>query len=144
MATRGRNSLRARTPRCTRRRAAVAIACWPPGGRWRGRRRGRDEEREKPDPGALRSSPRWGDIGAPVNERIVMAAVSARRTLLPLTLVVTVCTAAHAQAAAPAPSGATAAWTLRLRGDVRWQHVTPARALPRPHHAWAAARRIPP
>ena len=58
-----------------------------------------------------------------------MAAVSARRTLLPLTLVVTVCTAAHAQAAAPAPSGATAAWTLRLRGDVRWQQVTPAGAL---------------
>jgi len=58
-----------------------------------------------------------------------MAAVSARRTLLPLTLVVTVCTAAHAQAAAPAPSGATAAWTLRLRGDIRWQQVTPAGAL---------------
>src|SRR3989442_10635604 len=129
MATRGRNSLRARTPRCTRRRAAVAIACWPPGGRWRGRRRGRDEEREKPDPGALRSSPRWGDIGAPVNERIVMAAASAVRSLRPLPLVVTVCPAAHAQAAAPAPSGATAAWTLRLRGDIRWQQVTPAGAL---------------
>src|SRR5258706_7353220 len=43
--------------------------------------------------------------------------------------------AAHAQtAAAPAhlpavASGATAAWTLKLKGDVRWQQVTPAGAL---------------
>ena len=58
-----------------------------------------------------------------------MVAVSARRTLLPLSLVVGVYTAAHAQAAAPAPSGATAAWTLRMKGDIRWQQVTPAGAL---------------
>ncbi len=60
-----------------------------------------------------------------------MPAVTARRTLLPLSLVVAVYTAAHAQAAAPtpAPSGATAAWTLKLNGDIRWQQVTPAGAL---------------
>src|SRR5712691_10450747 len=60
-----------------------------------------------------------------------MAALCARRTLLPLSLVVAAYTAAHAQAVppAPAPSGATAAWTLRLKGDVRWQQVTPAGAL---------------
>ncbi len=63
-----------------------------------------------------------------------MAALSARGTLVPA-LVVMVHTAALAQtAAAPArppagPSGATAAWTLKLKGDVRWQQVTPAGAL---------------
>ncbi|HEV2750015.1 MAG TPA: PQQ-binding-like beta-propeller repeat protein, partial [Gemmatimonadales bacterium] len=30
---------------------------------------------------------------------------------------------------APAPAGATTAWTVRLKGDVRWQQVTPAGAL---------------
>src|SRR5712664_4209128 len=65
---------------------------------------------------------------------IAMAALSARGTLVPA-LVVMVHTAALAQtAAAPArppagPSGATAAWTLKLKGDVRWQQVTPAGAL---------------
>src|SRR5881296_3247274 len=61
-----------------------------------------------------------------------MAAVSARRMLLPLSLVIAVHTAAGAQGAAPtqtAPSGATAAWTLRMKGDIRWQQVTPAGAL---------------
>jgi len=61
-----------------------------------------------------------------------MIAVSARRTLLPLSLVVAVYTAAHAQTVAPppaVPSGATAAWTLKLKGDIRWQQVTPAGAL---------------
>jgi outer membrane protein assembly factor BamB len=62
-----------------------------------------------------------------------MAAVSARRTLLPLSVIVAVSTtAAHAQTGAPppaAPSGATAAWTLKMKGDVRWQQVTPAGAL---------------
>src|SRR5881296_4658245 len=64
-----------------------------------------------------------------------MIAVSARRTLLPLSLVVALHAAAHAQATAPAPapapapSGASAAWTLKLKGDVRWQQVTPAGAL---------------
>jgi len=63
-----------------------------------------------------------------------MAALSARGTLVPA-LVVMVHTAALAQtAAAPArppagPSGASAAWTLKLKGDVRWQQVTPAGAL---------------
>jgi outer membrane protein assembly factor BamB len=33
------------------------------------------------------------------------------------------------QAVAPAPSGATAAWTLKVKGDIRWQQVTPAGAL---------------
>ena len=35
----------------------------------------------------------------------------------------------HAQTAAPAPSGATAAWTLKVRGEIRWQQVTPMGAL---------------
>src|SRR5207244_12250135 len=63
---------------------------------------------------------RWAPGGS------AMAAVSARCSLLSLALVVTVYTAARAQAAAPAPAGATAAWTLRMRGDIRWQQVTPA------------------
>src|SRR2546425_8839344 len=64
-----------------------------------------------------------------------MAAVSARRTLLVPALVVAVHTAALAQTVAPPPrapagaSGATAAWTLKLTGDIRWQQVTPAGAL---------------
>src|SRR6266571_3203028 len=61
-----------------------------------------------------------------------MAAVSARRMLLTLSLVIAVHTAAGAQGAAPTqttPSGATAAWTLRMKGDIRWQQVTPAGAL---------------
>ena len=57
-----------------------------------------------------------------------MAAVPARRTLLTLWLLVAACTAARAQAA-PAPSGAAAVWTLKTRGDIRWQQVTPAGAL---------------
>ncbi len=58
-----------------------------------------------------------------------MVSTSARRMLLALALVVAVNSAAHAQAAAPTPSGATVAWTLRLSGDIRWQQVTPAGAL---------------
>ena len=58
-----------------------------------------------------------------------MAAVSPRRALLPLSLLVAVSTVVHAQTAAPAPSGATAAWTLKMKGDIRWQQVTPAGAL---------------
>ena len=58
-----------------------------------------------------------------------MVAVSARRMLLPLSLVAAVYMAAHAQAVASAPSGATPAWTLKMKGDIRWQQVTPAGAL---------------
>src|SRR5437899_2553141 len=62
-----------------------------------------------------------------------MIAVSARRTLLPLSLVLALHPAGHPQATvparAPAPAGATAAWTLKLKGDIRWQQVTPAGAL---------------
>src|SRR3989440_6674052 len=58
-----------------------------------------------------------------------MAAVSPRRALLSLSLTVAVYTAAAAQTAAPAPAGATAAWTLKMKGDIRWQQVTPAGAL---------------
>ena len=58
-----------------------------------------------------------------------MATMFARRTLLPLSLVAAVCTAAHAQAVAPAPSGATPVWTLKVKGEIRWQQVTPAGAL---------------
>src|SRR5437867_3706101 len=50
-------------------------------------------------------------------------------TLLPLSPVAAVCTAAHAQAVAPAPSGATPVWTLKVKGDIRWQQVTPAGTL---------------
>src|SRR5438128_10830653 len=57
-----------------------------------------------------------------------MAVVSPRHALL--SLLVAVATAAQAQTAAPAPSGATAAWTLKMKGDIRWQQVTPAGALP--------------
>jgi len=52
-----------------------------------------------------------------------------RRALLPLSLLVAISTTAPAQTAAPAPSGATAAWTLKTKGDIRWQQVTPAGAL---------------
>lgn len=57
-----------------------------------------------------------------------MSAVPARRPLPLVVLLVALAAPAHAQAK-PAPSGATAAWTLRLKGDVRWQQVTPAGAL---------------
>jgi outer membrane protein assembly factor BamB len=43
--------------------------------------------------------------------------------LLPLALLVAV------QTSTQAPAGATAAWTLKMKGDVRWQQVTPAGAL---------------
>src|SRR5437899_8579619 len=56
-----------------------------------------------------------------------MAVVSPRHALL--SLLVAVATAAHAQTAVPAPSGATAAWTLKVKGNIRWQQVTPAGAL---------------
>src|SRR2546423_13336440 len=58
-----------------------------------------------------------------------MPAVSPRRSLLALWLLVPVYTTAPAQTAAPAPSGATAAWTLKMKADIRWQQVTPAGAL---------------
>src|SRR5438093_3670955 len=58
-----------------------------------------------------------------------MTAVSSHRQRLPLSLVALVCAAAHAQAVAPAPSGATPAWTLKMKGPIRWQQVTPAGAL---------------
>jgi outer membrane protein assembly factor BamB len=35
----------------------------------------------------------------------------------------------NAQGVAPAPSGASAAWTLKMKGDIRWQQVTPMGAL---------------
>jgi len=58
-----------------------------------------------------------------------MIALSPRRTLLALPLVVALCATSHAQTAAPAPTGATAAWTIKPKGDIRWQQVTPAGAL---------------
>src|SRR5256714_7893141 len=58
-----------------------------------------------------------------------MPAVSPRRSLLALWLLVPVYTAAPAQTTAPAPAGATAAWTLKMKADIRWQQVTPAGAL---------------
>src|ERR1700704_1509326 len=35
----------------------------------------------------------------------------------------------NAQGAAPAPSGATAAWTLKVKGDILWAQATPMGAL---------------
>src|SRR6266568_1160756 len=66
-------------------------------------------------------------MGGPQGD--AMAPSSARRTLLPLALVVAVGSAVHAQAAAPAPSGATPSWTLKVNGDIRWQQVTAAGVL---------------
>src|SRR6266571_2812119 len=87
----------------------------------------------------LRSGMTWGDMWArpstAVHRGIAMAVRFARRTLVVPALVIVVHTAALAQtAAAPArppagPTGTTAAWTLKLTGDVRWQQVTPAGAL---------------
>src|SRR5436309_1152784 len=64
-----------------------------------------------------------------VHRGIAMAVASAGRTLLVSALVILVSTPARAQTAAPAPSGATAAWTVKTKGDIRWQQVTPAGAL---------------
>src|SRR6267142_5135829 len=50
-------------------------------------------------------------------------------TRLPLSLLVAVSTIAQAQTPPPAPTGATAAWTLKTKGPIRWQQVTPAGAL---------------
>src|SRR2546423_352071 len=64
-----------------------------------------------------------------VHREIAMAVVSVRRTLLLPALVILGYAPAHTQTAAPARSGATAAWTLQLKGEIRWQQVTPAGAL---------------
>src|SRR5712664_4182040 len=58
-----------------------------------------------------------------------MAAVLARRTLLTLSLVAAAFTTDAATAVAPARSGATPVWTLKVKWDIRWQQVTPAGAL---------------
>jgi outer membrane protein assembly factor BamB len=66
-----------------------------------------------------------------------MLAVPARRTLpshalracLPLVLVAVVHAAGHAQTIVPVSARATPAWTLRMKGDIRWQQVTPAGTL---------------
>jgi outer membrane protein assembly factor BamB len=60
---------------------------------------------------------------------MTMAALSLPRALLLLSLSVALDTAADAQTAAPAPAGAAVAWTIKTKGDVRWQQVTPAGAL---------------
>src|SRR5437870_4709820 len=59
---------------------------------------------------------------------MAMVALSPR-TLLSLPLVVALSATSHAQTAAPASAGAAAAWTIKTKGDVRWQQVTPAGAL---------------
>jgi outer membrane protein assembly factor BamB len=61
-----------------------------------------------------------------------MATSSAHRPLLSLSLFVVAATMAPAQAVRPAPgapAGATAAWTTKLKGAIRWQQLTPAGAL---------------
>jgi outer membrane protein assembly factor BamB len=60
---------------------------------------------------------------------MTMAALSLARVLLLLSLSVALDTAADAQTATPAPAGAAVAWTIKTKGDVRWQQVTPAGAL---------------
>src|SRR5438045_428424 len=62
---------------------------------------------------------------------MAMIVLSPRRTLLSLSLVVAQSATSYAQTAAPAaaPAGATAAWTIKTKGEVRWQQVTPAGAL---------------
>src|SRR2546423_3572577 len=75
--------------------------------------------------GLLRAASPWGDIGG--HRRMAMIVLSPRRTLLSLSLVVAQCATSYAQTAAPA--GATAAWTIKTKGEVRWQQVTPAGAL---------------
>src|SRR2546430_10557299 len=76
----------------------------------------------------------WARPSTAVHRGIAMAVRFAPRTLVVPALVMVVHTAALAQtAAAPArspagPTGTTAAWTLKLTGDVRWQQVTPAGA----------------
>src|SRR5438876_5780670 len=59
---------------------------------------------------------------------MAMVALSPR-TLLSLPLVVALSATSHAQTAAPASAGAAVAWTIKTKGDVRWQQVTPAGAL---------------
>jgi len=56
-----------------------------------------------------------------------MLVLTPRRTLLSLSLVVAVSATSYAQTVAPA--GATASWTIKTKGEVRWQQVTPAGAL---------------
>ena len=65
------------------------------------------------------------------------------RTLVPWSVLVALSVAAHAQAparsaakasapaaaAVPGPGAGTPAWTLQIKGDIRWQQVTPAGAL---------------
>jgi len=58
---------------------------------------------------------------------MAMIVLSPRRTLLSLALVVAVSATSYAQTVAPA--SATAAWTIKTKGEVRWQQVTPAGAL---------------
>jgi len=58
-----------------------------------------------------------------------MLTLSPRHRLLLLSLFAAPVAAGHAQTAAPAAAGATAAWTIKTKGDVRWQQVTPAGAL---------------
>src|SRR3989440_4999037 len=60
---------------------------------------------------------------------MAMVALSPRRTLLLLPRRTARPPPPPAKPAAPAPAGATAAWTIKTRGDVRWQQVTPAGAL---------------
>src|SRR2546421_469417 len=62
---------------------------------------------------------------------MAMIVLSPRRTLLSLSLVVAQSATSYAQTAVPAaaPAGATAAWTIKTKGEVRWQQVTPAGAL---------------
>src|SRR2546429_6104918 len=67
-------------------------------------------------------------LGGYRGHRRMSMTADCRRALLPLSLLVAISTTAHAQTAAPAPSGATAAWTLKTKGDIRWQQVTPAGA----------------
>jgi outer membrane protein assembly factor BamB len=58
-----------------------------------------------------------------------MTQASARHLCFLLALIVTAHLAANGQTASPAASGTNRAWTINLKGDIRWQQVTPAGAL---------------
>lgn len=58
-----------------------------------------------------------------------MAAVPTYRTILLLAPLAVCGASVHAQSATPARVGTTAAWTIRMKGDIRWQQVTPAGVL---------------
>jgi outer membrane protein assembly factor BamB len=75
----------------------------------------------------------WRPSFDPSVKELAMIALSPRRGLVLLALVLACAATVQAQTtspgAAPPQAGATAAWTVKMNGDIRWQQVTPAGAL---------------